>query len=139
MYLTAHRIRSSSGAEALHAFLHVHEAAHPWPQEPWKVPEQHPGRLIAQSTSIPPGGNSVISYLDIMSREPTDATSLRQLLTRLSSTIPGGLEPFRYVEGSLYIQFSAVSAIQEQEHRQDEFRCLARAAADLFTEQPPVF
>ncbi len=68
MYLTAQRVRSAAGAEALHAFLHLHDVpgADPFPDNPLSVPHEHPGQLVASHTPIPPGGNRVLAYLDIV-------------------------------------------------------------------------
>jgi hypothetical protein len=67
MYLTTQRVRNDEGLEELHAFLHLHgvEASL---SDPFEVPQLNPGRLVMDSgpTLIPPGGNSVISYLDIV-------------------------------------------------------------------------
>jgi hypothetical protein len=68
MYLTAQRVRNEEGLEDLHAFLHLHDADASALSDPFTVPQRNPGKLVMDSgpMRIPPGGNSVISYLDIV-------------------------------------------------------------------------
>lgn len=58
MYLTAQRVRNGEGLEELHAFLHLHDGDASASSDPFRV-HSSPMR-------IPPGGNSVVSYLDIV-------------------------------------------------------------------------
>ena len=68
MYLTAQRVRNHKGLKDLHAFLHLHDLEPTALSLPFRVPQNNPGRLVMQSSpmSIPPGGNSVVSYLDVV-------------------------------------------------------------------------
>ena len=67
MYLTAHHVVSpTSRREGFNTFLYLHE------DQAWEhlfapdVPERNPGTLRVQSISLPPPGNRVRSYLDIV-------------------------------------------------------------------------
>jgi hypothetical protein len=68
MYLTAQRVRSQVLHEEVHAFLHLHDRPDcAFPADPLAVPGYQPGRLVFRSqVTIRPGGNNVISYLDII-------------------------------------------------------------------------
>jgi hypothetical protein len=67
MYLTAHHVASpATQREGVNAFLYLHTDQaweHLWLPD---VPERNPGTLRAQSISLPPPGNRVRSYLDIV-------------------------------------------------------------------------
>jgi len=68
MYLTAQRIRNHEGAEDVHAFLHLHNTNATALNDPFSVPLKNPGKLVMASSPIliAPGGNSVVSYLDLV-------------------------------------------------------------------------
>ena len=66
MYLTSHHvIAPRTGYEGVNSFLYLH-GAFTWDFPPPDMPDQNPGTLVAQSISIPPPGNRVRSYLDIV-------------------------------------------------------------------------
>lgn len=66
MYLTSHHVVDpSSKREGISSFLYLH-GSRDWDQPPPEVPDQEPGALEAQSISVPPPGNRVRSYLDIV-------------------------------------------------------------------------
>jgi hypothetical protein len=77
MYLTAQHVRNDKGEEELHAYLHFHGADTAAFQDPLSVPQRNPGRLVKDSASpqIQPGGNAVISYLDIIADDVIGATA----------------------------------------------------------------
>lgn len=71
MYLTSHHVVSPSRAnEGVNTFLYLH-GANTWTEPPPEIPDQNPGTLAAQSISLPPPGNSVRSYLDIIAPDET--------------------------------------------------------------------
>jgi hypothetical protein len=67
VYLTAHHVVSpGKKREGVNAFLYLH-AGQAWEHlSPADVPSQNPGTLLAQSITVPPPGNRVRSYLDIV-------------------------------------------------------------------------
>lgn len=72
MYLTAHRVVSPTNQrEGVNAFVYRHEALDWDAAPPVEIPEHNPGTLVAQSISVPPPGNRVRSYLDIVA--PNDS------------------------------------------------------------------
>jgi hypothetical protein len=77
MYLTAQHVRSLKGEEEVHVYLHVHGADPAALQDPLSVPQNNPGRLVKDSAprQIPPGGNTVISYLDIVAEDVIGAAA----------------------------------------------------------------
>jgi hypothetical protein len=66
MYLTAHHVRSPQGPEGINAFRYVH-GGYIWQGlPPPGIPDQDPGQLVAHVISLPPPGNTVLSYLDVV-------------------------------------------------------------------------
>lgn len=75
MYLTAQRVLSPTGQEGINAFFYTHGPC-TWAGEPPPevLPENDPGELVAQRLEVPPSGNRVRSYLDLVAPEDrTDA------------------------------------------------------------------
>lgn len=73
MYIAAqHVVSPSTGAAGVNAFYYRHGPL-TWPEAPPRsIPDQNPGTLVRQSIEVPPPGNSVRSYLDIIA--PDDIT-----------------------------------------------------------------
>lgn len=67
MYLTAHRVASpTTQREGVNAFVYRH-MGQAWEHlSPAEVPQRNPGVLQASSISLPPAGNRVRSYLDVV-------------------------------------------------------------------------
>jgi hypothetical protein len=78
MYLTAHHVASlQDHREGINAFFYLH-GAYVWEGlPPDGIPDRDPGILQHQSISIPPGGNRVRSYLDIVMPDETQWTEIR--------------------------------------------------------------
>ncbi len=72
MYAAAHRVVHRDGRTGINAFLHHHGPQFSWPAAPWTLPETNPGDLVRERIEVPPGGNRVLSYLDVLA--PDDAT-----------------------------------------------------------------
>jgi len=68
MYLTAQHVRSDAGAEDLQVYLHLHDVpgGEPFPPNPLSVPQEHPGVMVVSETKLPPGGNGVLAYVDVV-------------------------------------------------------------------------
>lgn len=83
MYATAQRVRSEEGREGVNGFLHLHGEDFPWPPEPWRLPEQEPGDQVGEYIEVPPGGNTVRSYLDVLAPDGTPASEIDAALAGL--------------------------------------------------------
>jgi hypothetical protein len=83
MYATAQRVRSTGGKEGLNGFLHMHGPGFPWPPDPWNLPETRPGEQVSEDVDVPPGGNNVRSYLDVIAPDKTPADEIDAALTSL--------------------------------------------------------
>ena len=87
MYLTAQRV-SAPGDErtGINTFLYKHEGADTGID--WSAPdlvriaEELPGRPSSSDIHVPPGGNVVRSFLDIVTRDSTDLGAIRSALQK---------------------------------------------------------
>lgn len=78
MYLTAqHVIAPRSGAEGINAFYYVHGPLD-WGVPPPEMPDQEPGELTYESIAVPPPGNRVRSYLDMVAPDDAPWAEIRQ-------------------------------------------------------------
>ena len=77
MYLTAQRVQSAQGAHGINAFQYLH-GPYVWQGlPPQGVPDQNPGTLVAQAIVVPPPGNRVQSYLDLVAPDETSWSEIR--------------------------------------------------------------
>lgn len=85
MYLTSQRV-SAPGEErtGINTYLYRHEEA--VPSIDWNRPalvrivDEFPGTLVAHEAEVPPGGNSIRSYLDIVASDSTPMDEVDQAL-----------------------------------------------------------
>ena len=87
MRLTAQRVRSwQTAAVGINAFFYTH-GGYTWhldvPREVW--PENDSGELVRQNISIPPPGNHVLSYLDLVAPDERSDMWLAQQVQRCAS------------------------------------------------------
>lgn len=76
MLLTAQRVRSVSGVEGINAFCSLH-GEYSWPGPPPSgVPDSNPGERANEIIAVPPGGNRVRSYLDVIAPDETPTTEI---------------------------------------------------------------
>lgn len=101
MYITAQRVlAASSQEEGINAFLHKHSIS--WTGTPPKgIPEQDPGALVDRHVEIPPGGNRVRSYLDIIAPETIAWSSVREQLLKFVASKAATAFPWVQVRGNL--------------------------------------
>ncbi len=111
MYLTAHNLRSPEGKLGINAFLHLH-GEHIPPGVSWEDPdpiliaEQYPGSLVNQSYDLPPPGNDVLSYLDIVAEDSTEKGQVSKALDEFAKNIASGNWPDKTVINRIGIRFS---------------------------------
>jgi hypothetical protein len=59
LYISAHRV-IQGGSQGINAFLYLHGG------DKWFYPEEDPGTLERSLTTVEPGDNKVLSFLDIV-------------------------------------------------------------------------
>ena len=105
MYVTAHRVRRpSSGAEGINAFLHTHGGCE-WEAPP--APEHEPGELIDSIIDpiVPPPGNRVRSYIDVVAPDGTPTQRILNAFTEVVAFEPRAL-PFEVRVGDVWFRAS---------------------------------
>lgn len=121
MYATAQRVVSPTGPQGVNAYLYRHgeeEARIDWRRvDPGELTSSLPGMMVAQKTEIPPGGNHVRSFLDVVGPDSTSPDRIAEALRQFADSAPREC-PFR--SGDLSIQFSADYGLAGAEKREIE-------------------
>lgn len=94
MYITAHRVHRD-GSTGINAVLYLHrdeavpgiDWAHP---DVRSVADKYPGSYIVQRTEIPPGNNTVSSYLDIVAHDDIARYRLSRSLANATPPLSAG-------------------------------------------------
>jgi len=91
MYLTAHRVSAPGDKQTgINCFRYQH--AEPVPGVSWDAPdlativEEFPGTLVSHQIEVPPGGNDVHSYLDIVCSDTTRVEDIEAALDEYERT-----------------------------------------------------
>lgn len=126
MYVTAQRVQGAQGETAVHAFVHRHDRPDcSFPEDPTTVPQDAPGRLVWRDTpEVAPGGNAVLSYLDLIVPDDRWSSSLAPQLRQLEEQVLRAELPFAVHIGELLTVFNAVEGHAES----TEFKLLLEAA-----------
>jgi hypothetical protein len=143
MYLTAQHVRSPRGTEGINSALYRHEA-HELPEGFWEAPdisyvaEQVPGeRTAATQIEVAPGGNRVVSYLDIAAPEGTEQAAIVAALDVAERNLSRAL-PCSVVLGHVAVRFSLDPG--DAPRALTEFQELRRRALALYADrQPPAW
>ncbi|MCE2438041.1 MAG: hypothetical protein J4F39_01305 [Candidatus Latescibacteria bacterium] len=143
MYLTAQRVRRIKGERAevgVNAFLYQHEE-HDLPDDLKddknvvdRVANQNQGTLVAESVDLVPGGNSVLSFVDVVGREGVNKERIRDFLDQNEPDV----DEFTITRSApdLAVRFGITYGLQGQEVR--EYRALMeRAIHVLESPEPP--
>ena len=145
MYLTAHRVRRIKGKNVevgIDAFLHSHEAQD-FPNTPlddqvidW-ITNKKPGKLIAESVDLVPGGNSVLSFIDIVGKGNIDSTRIQDLLDQTEPKIRGMHTPITEFASTrdLAVRFGITLGLKGYEVI--EYKALTERAMRLFEKPEP--
>ena len=132
MYLTAHLIKAGDQREGINAFLHVHGASFAWPDDASSLPETAPGRTVLHRTDLPPGGNQVRAYLDILAPDRTPRAEIEQALTALARDLRERRNPTVFSHGAVTIRLGVEPALEGL--RAQQLEMLTRPALLLLDE-----
>ncbi|QSQ19251.1 hypothetical protein JY651_28365 [Pyxidicoccus parkwayensis] len=129
MYATSHRVLSPSGKrEGINVFLSLHQGTPHAGSIDWGRPsveavaEQTPGVLSESDCDIPPGGNTVRSYLDVVARDGTPVEMLGAALDAFERQLSEARLPFTHHFNQVGIRFGAVMELEPE--RVEEFQSL---------------
>ena len=145
MYLTAHRVRQIKGDKAkvgINAFLHRHRESD-LPKDTRfdeakivdQIANNNTGKLVAESVNLVPGGNSVLSFVDIVGRENLDRERIQEFIDQMEPETKGIHHPITKTAPDMAIKFGIAYGLQGQETR--EYRALAERAMRLFESPEP--
>ena len=139
MYITAQKLRSKDGQIGRNSFLYEHSEADGRLFEDRNpdvvdIAERHLGRLAAQSYDLPPGGNRVLSYLDVAAVDGTNLKNIEAALKAVASQITVGLSPIELSLNGVSVRFcwgqcmgpSGVTVVR------DEFDGLCKKVLEIF-------
>ncbi len=133
MYVTAHRVVSPLEEEGVNTFLHLHGPLFVWPENPAPLPENNPGTLEERATEVPPGGNRVKSYLDVLAPDATSRSEVAEAIADLGGQLDGKANPTWYEHGRVTLRFGVEPAIEKRglEAKVGEIERLGRAVDTL--------
>jgi hypothetical protein len=127
MVLTAQRVwNPTSGREGVNAFCSLH-GPHDWVGEPpTGVPDDNPGERVNAHVAIPPGGNRVRSYLDIVAPDETPTAEILSAVRRFLALARSRELPWVATVGRCTFRFGLERGIEAE--WATEFRTLLDAA-----------
>jgi hypothetical protein len=110
MLLTAQRVVSPhSHARGVNVYQYLH-GPHTWQRVPKNfLPEANPGELIAQWIQLPPGGNRVISFLDVVAPDEIESVDLQQRLASLKHRLAPSDNPTTAYWDPLWVRFGCAA------------------------------
>jgi hypothetical protein len=138
MYVTAQRVvapqnTSRAGAEGVNAFFYLHGRSWSGPVPVDLLPEQNPGIATDSRIEVPPPGNSVRSYLDIVA---PDGTPLRVLGEAIAAMPQPTRFPTSWQSGTVLCRFGVELGLAAS--WQHELHRLFSRIVLLAREQPEV-
>lgn len=128
MYLTAHHVHRD-GVEEINAFLHRHGARFAWPRDPERLPDEAPGEVVAKIVRLPPGGNLVRSYFDLLAPDGTPEKELREAAQLFAEDLAERRNPTVFRHQRVTIRFGVESGLEGM--REHELAALVKTAFSL--------
>lgn len=126
MILTAQHVRASTGEEGINAFCRLH-GLHAWTDPP---PEDlAAGELVNQAISLPPGGNDVRSYLDVIAPDETPTQEIRNAVVPFVGRSRGRTLPWIATIGRCTFRFGVEQGLHAS--WSEEFRRLLLSALSV--------
>jgi hypothetical protein len=137
MYLTAHRILAPSGETGINAFLHGHgKSPLPSLEQPNAialVADTLPGDILAHVCDVKPGGNRVLSFIDIVAADDCPLDAIGRALDDLGNSLPAASLPVSNVGNGIGVRFGANFGLYDALGK--EYRDLAQRALALLAGQ----
>lgn len=117
MYLTAHHVKARDGSAGINAYFSRHSQADER-QIDWnhldiaRVADEIGGETVAQSIELQPGGNSVLSYLDVVAPERTDPGFIADSLLVFEHYVKDDRFPTVMVTPRIGLRFGIIIGLQ---------------------------
>jgi hypothetical protein len=105
MYVTAHLVRSKEGDEGINGFLHVHGPRFPWPKDAAPLADTNPGEVVHRRIDLPPGGNQVRAYLDVLTPDESARDEIERALAGFARDLGERRNPTVFTQGAVTIRF----------------------------------
>jgi hypothetical protein len=132
MYVTAHLVLSKSGEEGINAFLHLHGAEFPWPEDAAPLADEAPGKIMRRRVDLPPGSNRVKAYLDVLAPDKTTREQLEAAIAALARDLGERVNPTVFVHGDVTIRFGVQVGLVPL--RNEQLHTLSSIALTLLSE-----
>jgi hypothetical protein len=112
MYVTAQRVRDRDGREGINAYYYfsgfdVWDDLH----HPPLTPDRDAGALRNHILTLPPGGNRVRSYLDVVTDDDASIATIRRAFARSDGNVQPTELPFVHAESGCWFRFGAEHAL----------------------------
>jgi hypothetical protein len=144
MYIAVQHVRNAAGLEDVHAYVHLHDVgpAQAFPiGKPLSVPEAQRGVLVYRAPhSLMPGGNAVLSYLDVIAEDAVWRANFRcayeglsqwfDTLRAVSELMTGRPLPWVFASGEVHFVLNAVDELSPAR----EYQRLLDKALDAWNE-----
>jgi hypothetical protein len=135
MYLTAQRIVSQNKKCGINVFLHMHTNG----EQPVMnsittitfVAEKNTGTIVSENCDLPPGGNRVKSYVDIVANDSIAQDTIENALNVVKTKVSSVELPFQEIISSVGIRFGAEIGLYDMIVQ--EYDDLTNAAMMLFS------
>lgn len=145
MYLTAQRVFSmKANKTGVNAFLYRHDPdgvpGMSWDQPLLpRVADNHIGRRGPEHVEIAPGGNRVLSFIDIVTADSTPIDQVQDATRKFATTMLSSDLPAMHTIGAVAIRFGAQHGLDEVQLR-EEFAQIAEHALNLLEHpQEPIW
>lgn len=135
MYVTAHLVRSRNGDEGINGFLHHHGASFAWPPDAADLPDTTPGKIVLGRVDLPPGGNQVRAYLDVLVPDGTPRAQIDQGIAAFVRDLHERRNPTVFTHGAVTIRFGVELGLERI--REPQLDMLVAVALALLDEASP--
>ena len=127
MFLTAHHVHSPTrDVEGVNAYCFLH-GSYVWGAEPPPgIPEDNPGTLVHSSTPVPPPGNRVRAYVDIIASDETPTPEIIQAALGFLDASASASVPWQRTVGRCTFRFNLDASLEPG--WRDKFKELLSAA-----------
>lgn len=117
MYLTAHRVKAHDGSAGINAYFSRHSPADElridWDRlDIAQIADEIGGETVMQSIEVQPGGNSVLSYLDVVAPEHTDPGFIADSLRVFEYYVKEGKFPAVMATPRIGLRFGVIIGLQ---------------------------